>query len=100
MSSYPTSYGRISLFNFASETIPEGGFLTSGCQTQEESLARSSTLYPSLMTDTTPKFYRHRKDLQGGFYYHAMIYSRGIVILKDDKGDWVSPFEVNILMLP
>lgn len=97
MSSHSTSYGRTALLNFASATRPGGGFLT-GAQAQEESIARSSTLYPSLMTDTAQQFYKlHGKDRQGGYYYHAMIYSPGIVILKDDKGDWVSPFEVDIL---
>lgn len=97
ISTHSTSYGRVALLNFASATRPGGGFLT-GCQAQEESLARSSTLYPSLMTDTAQQFYElHGKNRQGGFYYHAMIYSPGIVVLKDDKGDWVSPFEVDIL---
>ncbi|KAL4079127.1 hypothetical protein J3A83DRAFT_4356108 [Scleroderma citrinum] len=97
MSSRSASSGRIALLNFASATRPGGGFLN-GAQAQEESIARSSTLYPSLMTDTAQQFYKlHGKDRQGGFYYHAMIYSPGIVILRDDKGDWVSPFEVDIL---
>ncbi|KIM63221.1 hypothetical protein SCLCIDRAFT_117820 [Scleroderma citrinum Foug A] len=97
MSSHSTSCGRIALLNFASATRPGGGFLT-GAQAQEESIARSSTLYPSLMTDTAQQFYKlHGRDRQGGYYYHAMIYSPGIVILKDDKGDWASPFDVDIL---
>ncbi|KAI6145520.1 hypothetical protein BKA82DRAFT_995668 [Pisolithus tinctorius] len=97
LSSHSTAHGRIALLNFASATKPGGGFLN-GAQAQEESIARSSTLYPSLMTDGAQQFYKlHHNDRKGGFYYHAMIYSPGIVILRDDAGDWVSPFEVDVL---
>lgn len=89
--------GRIALLNFASATHPGGGFL-GGAQAQEESIARSSTLYPSLMTDTAQQFYKlHLRDRQGGFYHHAMIYTPSVVIFRNDAGDWVTPFEVDIL---
>ncbi|KAI6119050.1 hypothetical protein EDD16DRAFT_951789 [Pisolithus croceorrhizus] len=91
------SRSKVALLNFASATKPGGGFLN-GSQAQEESIARSSTLYPSLMTDAAQQFYKlHHKDRKGGFYYHAMIYSPDIVILRNDAGDWVSPFEVDAL---
>ncbi|KAI6115848.1 hypothetical protein F5141DRAFT_1099196 [Pisolithus sp. B1] len=94
--SLPSS-STVALLNFASATKPGGGFLN-GSQAQEESIARSSTLYPSLMTDAAQQFYKlHHKDRKGGFYYHAMIYSPGVVILRNDAGDWVSPFEVDVL---
>ncbi|KAI6046307.1 hypothetical protein EDC04DRAFT_1682660 [Pisolithus marmoratus] len=97
LSSHSTLHGRIALLNFASATKPGGGFLN-GSQAQEESIARSSTLYPSLMTDAAQQFYKlHHNDRKGGFYYHAMIYSPSIVILRNDAGDWVSPFEVDVL---
>lgn len=92
-----TSSGRIAVLNFASATHPGGGFL-SGAQAQEESIARSSTLYPSLMTDTAQQFYKlHLRDRRGGFYHHAMIYTPSVVIFRNDVGDWVTPFEVDIL---
>ncbi|KAG9312191.1 hypothetical protein JVU11DRAFT_7488 [Chiua virens] len=78
-------------------TRPGGGFLN-GAQAQEESIARSSTLFPSLMTDAAEQFYKlHLRDRQGGFYSHAMIYTPSIVILRNDSGDWVTPFEVDVL---
>ncbi|KAH0829092.1 hypothetical protein J3R83DRAFT_2556 [Lanmaoa asiatica] len=92
-----TTSGRIAVLNFASATRPGGGFL-GGAQAQEESIARSSTLYPSLMTDTAQQFYKlHLHDRQGGFYHHAMIYTPSVVIFRNDSGDWVAPFEVDIL---
>jgi uncharacterized protein (TIGR02452 family) len=97
LSSRSTSFGRIAILNFASATRPGGGFLN-GAQAQEESIARSSTLYPSLMTDTAQRFYRlHTRDRNGGFYHHAMVYTPSVVILKDDAGNWAPPFEVDVL---
>jgi len=97
LSSRSMSFGRIAILNFASATRPGGGFL-GGAQAQEESIARSSTLYPSLMTDSAQRFYRlHNHDRKGGFYQHAMIYTPSVVVLKDDAGGWTSPFEVDVL---
>jgi uncharacterized protein (TIGR02452 family) len=94
--SHSTSFGRIAVLNFASATRPGGGFL-GGAQAQEESIARSSTLFPSLMTDTGQQFYKlHIRDRQGGFYHHAMIYTPSVVIFRNDSGEWVTPFEVDI----
>ncbi|KAF9228511.1 hypothetical protein BS17DRAFT_692783 [Gyrodon lividus] len=97
LSSRSTSYGRIAVLNFASATRPGGGFL-GGAQAQEESIARSSTLYPSLMTEVAQQFYQlHSRDRKSGFYYHAMVYTPSVVIVRNDGGDWVSPFEVDVL---
>ncbi|KAG1878812.1 hypothetical protein F4604DRAFT_574995 [Suillus subluteus] len=97
ISSRSTSFGRIAILNFASATRPGGGFLN-GAQAQEESIARSSTLYPSLMTDSAQRFYQlHTHDRNRGFYHHAMVYTPSVVILKDDAGNWASPFEVDVL---
>ncbi|KAF8132103.1 hypothetical protein EV363DRAFT_1329828 [Boletus edulis] len=92
-----SSFGRIAVLNFASATRPGGGFL-SGAQAQEESIARSSTLFPSLMTDTAQQFHRlHLRDRQGGLYHHAMIHSPSVVVFRNDAGEWVTPFEIDIL---
>lgn len=87
----------IGILNFASAKKPGGGFL-SGAQAQEESIARSSTLYPSLMTETGQGFYTpHKRDPKGGFYSHAMIYTPGVLLLRDDSGNWHAPLEVDVL---
>lgn len=92
--------GKIGVLNFASAKKPGGGFLN-GAQAQEESIARSSTLYPTLLTKTSEKFYTlHNHDTKGGYYSHAMIYSPGVLIFRDDDGGWVEPLEVDVLTNP
>lgn len=68
---------------FASAKNPGGGFL-GGAQAQEESIARSSALYPCLMT--APEFYtfhRQQRDLR---YSDRVIYCPGVPVFRDDKG--------------
>lgn len=87
----------IGILNFASATKPGGGFLT-GAQAQEESIARSSTLYPSLITPTAKVFHTiHKKDKKGGYYTHACIYSPGVLFFRDDAGGWTEPLQADIL---
>ncbi|KAJ8495030.1 hypothetical protein ONZ45_g13032 [Pleurotus djamor] len=96
----PKSTGKIGLLNFASAKKPGGGFL-SGASAQEESIARSSTLYPTLMTKDSQQFYDlHKHDPKLGYYSHAMIYSPGVILFRDDEGGWVEPLEVDILTSP
>ncbi|KAH7915190.1 hypothetical protein BJ138DRAFT_998479 [Hygrophoropsis aurantiaca] len=90
-----TTHNSIAVLNFASATRPGGGFI-SGAQAQEESIARSSTIYSSLMTDTAQQFYQlHKQDRKRGFYYHAMIWTPTVVVFRNDAGDWVEPFKVS-----
>ena len=88
---------RVGVLSFASATKPGGGFL-SGAHAQEESLARSSTLYTSLVTPTAAQFHElHRRDRRGGFYSHAMIFSPAVLVLRDDAGAWVSPYQIEVV---
>ncbi|KAH8103507.1 hypothetical protein BXZ70DRAFT_735061 [Cristinia sonorae] len=88
---------KIGVLNFASALRVGGGF-RSGAQAQEESLARSSTLYASLTTATAQQFYTlHNRNTKGGYYSHAMVYSPGVVVMKNDAGDWELPLKVDVL---
>ena len=69
------------VLNFASAKHPGGGFLN-GAVAQEETLARSSTLYNSLMDN--PEFYTPVKD---SLYTDKIIYSKNIIFFKDDDGN-------------
>ncbi|KAF8800247.1 hypothetical protein BYT27DRAFT_6840417 [Phlegmacium glaucopus] len=95
--SCPTS--KIGVLNFAS-TQPGGGFINGG-SAQEESIARSSTLFLSLLTPQAKPFYElHDKDKNGGYYSNAMIYSPSIAIFRDDDGNWLRPYYVDVLTSP
>ena len=87
----------IGVLNFASAKKPGGGFIN-GAQAQEESIARSSTLYPSLTTREGKKFYTHyQADPNNAFYTHAMVYSPAVVLFRGDMGDLKKPIDVDVL---
>ncbi|KAF9479055.1 hypothetical protein BDN70DRAFT_770350, partial [Pholiota conissans] len=91
---------KIGILNFASATMPAGRFM-SGSSGQEQSIARSSTLYTSLSADAAQPFYRlHASDQRGGFYTHSIIYSPDIYLFRDDNGDWFHPLRVDVLSSP
>ena len=69
--------------NFASAKNPGGGFLN-GSQAQEESLARSSALYSSLLQ--APDYYTEPRRLSSCLYTDAMILSPNCPVFRDDDG--------------
>jgi len=88
---------KVGVLNFASAKKPGGGF-QSGAQAQEESIARSSTLYPSLTCTTGEKFYGpHNKDPKGGYYSHAMIFSPDVTVFRTDSGELIEPIRIDVV---
>jgi uncharacterized protein (TIGR02452 family) len=100
--SNPFDGGKIGILNFASPRKPGGNF-KNGSDSQETSIARSSTLYPSLKADEAQQFYKRYTRKNAEFaapYYlnsHGMIYSPNISIFRDDDGNWTYPFLVDVL---
>ncbi|MBA3463918.1 MAG: TIGR02452 family protein [Deltaproteobacteria bacterium] len=78
--------GHIGCLNFASAKNPGGGFL-GGAQAQEESLARSSALYPCLQTQ--PEHYARNRANQSAIYLDLAIYSPAVPFFRDDEGRWL-----------
>lgn len=74
---------KIALLNFASAKNPGGGFM-GGSQAQEESLARSSSLYPALTRNK--QFYDTNRAATDTFYRDNLIYSPQVVFFKNDEG--------------
>lgn len=84
--------------NFASAKNPGGGFL-GGSQAQEESLARSSALYASLLTQ--PTYYDVNRASSSALYTDHLILSRDVPVFRDDYGNLLeTPYPLSILTAP
>jgi uncharacterized protein (TIGR02452 family) len=90
--------GIIGVLNFASAKNPGGGFLT-GAQAQEESLARSSGLYRSLLKGA--EYYEQHRLQKSCLYSDRMIYSPGCPVFRQDNGKLLDkPYVVDFLTSP
>jgi uncharacterized protein (TIGR02452 family) len=69
--------------NFASAKNAGGGFL-GGSEAQEESLARASGLYASLLSQ--PRYYEANRACDTALYTEHLIYSPHVPLIRDDAG--------------
>ncbi len=89
---------KVALLNFASARNPGGGFL-GGSQAQEESLARSSSLYPTLLQNE--EYYKINRRAGDTFYTDSLIYSPQVVFFKSDDGDYLDPYlTADVITMP
>lgn len=89
-------FKKVGVLNFASAKNAGGGFLR-GSQAQEESLARSSALYPSLQQ--WPAFYDyHRNKNHSLLYSNHVIYSPACPVFRNDEGELLEqPYLVDFM---
>ncbi|MDY6786352.1 MAG: TIGR02452 family protein [Cyanobacteriota bacterium] len=91
-------FQKIGVLNFASAKNPGGGFLK-GAQAQEESLARSSALYKSLLK--CPQYYEFHRSHRSVFYSNHIIYSPSCPVFKTDEGILLKePYCVDFITSP
>jgi len=84
--------------NFASAKNPGGGFM-GGSQAQEESLARSSGLYASLVSQEG--YYDANRACGTALYTDHMILSPEVPVFRDDDGNLLEdPYGLGILTAP
>ena len=77
-----TEKDSVGVLNFASAKNPGGGF-TRGANAQEESLARSSSLYLALTEQRfTNDFYDYNRRGRSGVYSDRLIYSPRVTVFK------------------
>jgi uncharacterized protein (TIGR02452 family) len=89
---------KTAVLNFASAKNPGGGFI-GGASAQEESLARSSSLYAALIKDST--MYNFNKGNSSYLYSDYMIYSPNVVFWMDDEGNYLDePVTVDVITSP
>ena len=77
---------HVACLNFASAKNPGGGFL-GGAQAQEESLARSSALYPCQLTQSA--HYERNRANHSAIYLDLAIWSPHVPFFRDDDGGWL-----------
>ena len=89
---------HVAALNFASAKNPGGGFLN-GSQAQEECLARSSGLYPTLTT--TMEMYQHNQLFGSLLYSEYLMYSPNVPFFRDDEGRLLeNPYLLSIITAP
>jgi len=92
-------FSRVGVLNFASARNPGGGFL-GGSQAQEESLARSSGLYPCL-TQFAEMYSYNSLPTSTALYSDHLIYSPSVPVLRTDDGQWrPQPLLLDIITAP
>lgn len=91
-------FEKIGVLNFASARNPGGGFLN-GAQAQEESLARSSGLYQSLLK--AQEYYDFHRSYRSLLYSNRMVYSPGCPVFRKDDGTLLAqPYRVDFITSP
>lgn len=86
------------VLNFASAKNPGGGFL-GGAQAQEESLARSSSLYACLTANF--EMYEYNRRGKSCLYSDWMIYSPKVPVFRNDDGSLTEkPYLVSFMTSP
>lgn len=89
---------RVAALNFASAKNPGGGFL-GGSQAQEESLARSTALYVTLLTQQT--YYDANRHGDSCLYTDHLIYSPRVPIFRDDADTLLEePWQMSFITSP
>lgn len=89
---------RLFALNFASAKNPGGGFLN-GSQAQEESLSRSSGLYPCLLQHKG--FYDLHRERKNALYTDNMIYAPDVPFIRNDAGELLDdPYLMSIVTSP
>jgi uncharacterized protein (TIGR02452 family) len=90
--------GRVAALNFASAKNPGGGFI-GGSQAQEESLARASALYASLLK--CPGYYEANRGCRSMLYTDHLIVSPRVPVFRDDADALLeTPWRLTILTAP
>lgn len=87
----------IGVLNFASAKNPGGGFLN-GAMAQEESLAASSTLYPTLIAHET--YYQENRSHRSMMYLDYGIYSPDVLFFRNGAFQLTGYQKASVLTLP
>jgi uncharacterized protein (TIGR02452 family) len=86
------------ILNFASAKHPGGGF-KNGSLSQEEDIAYRSTHYAALQAK--PEYYKEsHRTLRDGLYFDKMLYTEGLVVIRDANYKLSKPWYCNCITSP
>lgn len=89
---------RVELAEALARAHPGGGFL-GGAQAQEETLARSSGLYPCLLAQ--PAYYERNRAHCSALYLDLVLFSPHVPFFRDDHGGWFEqPVLASVITAP
>ncbi len=90
--------GHLACLNFASAKNPGGGFL-GGAQAQEETLARSSALYPCQLEHRA--MYDRQRANRSALYLDLALFSPHVPFFRSDDGGWFdAPVLASVITCP
>lgn len=96
---YADDGNKVAVLNFASAVNPCGD-VTIGAMTQEEYLCRSSNLAPCLkQKHLFDEFYMKHRNANDPMYSNTIIYSKNVLVFKNDDAIPVLMDENDYLML-
>lgn len=91
-------FDTVLCLNFGSAIHP-GGVFWNGNNAQEQSLARASALYPSLVSEI--EMYEYNKKHKDYWYCDTMILSPSVPVFKNDNGEYKEkPYHLSFLTCP
>ena len=96
------TYQKVAVLNFA-DAIQPGGLVFEGAKTQEENICRRTNLYESLLN--SDEYYRINKeveqsDILEGIYSDTIIYSKGVLVIKDSNYNDCVPKKIDVITCP
>lgn len=81
---------KVGVLNFANPFVPGGRFMD-GENAQEQSICRNSYLFPELRKFRRTYYYKNEQNPEDGYIRPALIYSRHVKVLRDEKEDCILP---------
>ena len=92
--SNPEARGSIGVLSFAGPSEPAKK-VSSGFDSQETSIARSTTLCSALRAPEGRKYYQVTPS--PGYHTHAILFCPGVTVIRNDNGGFSAPYEIDIV---
>ncbi|KIM41707.1 hypothetical protein M413DRAFT_444950 [Hebeloma cylindrosporum] len=92
--SNPEARGTIGVLCFAGPSEPTKK-VSSGFNSQETSIARSTTLCSALTSSEGRKYYQVASS--PGYHTHAILFCPGVTVFRTDDGGFAAPYEIDIV---